>query len=188
MEKKSVLKRSVIPATIVLHVMIFSGIVYFHLAWRMEAGGSLRAVLTWASSWLLFISIGFGTLYIYPRGFFRGAGATERIAACFVTPVVWNLKEMVRVNEFFSLGETLYYGLNTSFLLAVFGTLGLIGLCEIICRRKLAKTSSEPVKVLTPAPIAAIISGLAALFVCLLWGGGVHFFYIYIQGYRALFV
>jgi hypothetical protein len=187
MEKKSFFKRSVIPATIVLHVMIFSGIVYLRLAWRMEAGGSFRAIITWTSSFLLFISIGFGALYIYPRSFFGGAGTAERVAACFVTPLVWNLKEMIRVSEFFSFGETLYYGLNTSALLAFFGTLGLMGLSEILCRRKLAKTSSEPVKILTPAPIAAIVTGLTVFFICWVWGMGVHFFYIYIQGYRALF-
>ena len=188
MEKKSFFRRSVVPATIVLHIMIFSGIVYFRLAWRIDAENFLRPLITWGSSWLLFISIGFGALYIYPKAFFRGAGPVERIAACFMTPITWNIKEMVRVSEFFSLGETLYYGLNTSFLLAFFGTIGLVGLCEIICRWRLGKISAEPVKILTPAPIAAIVSGVAALYVCLLWGLGVHFFYIYIQGYRALFV
>jgi hypothetical protein len=32
-----------------------------------------------------------------------------------------------------------------------------------------------------------VISGLAATYFFLLWGLGVHFFYIYIQGYRAIF-
>ncbi len=188
MEKKSFVNRLVIQVTIVLAVMVGMSIIYFHLAWRIDSGNSLRPVITTLSSWLLFISIGFGTLYIYPTAFFRGAGAGERIIACLVTPVVWNIKEMVRVSEVFSLGETLYYGLNTSFLLAFFGTFGLMGLCELICRWRLGKRGDEPVKVFSPAPLVAIFAGLAVLCVCLLWGLGVHFFYIYIQGYRSLFI
>jgi hypothetical protein len=63
-----------------------------------------------------------------------------------------------------------------------------MGLSELICRWKLNKRSEEPVRVLSPAPVVAIFAGLAALYICLLWGLGVHFFYIYISGYRALFV
>jgi hypothetical protein len=94
---------------------------------------------------------------------------------------------MVRVSEFFTFGETLYYGLNTAFLLSVFGALGQMGLCELICRWRLGKRSEEAVKVFSPAPVISIVVGLAALYVFLLWGLGVHFFYIYIQGYRVLF-
>ena len=187
MEQKSFSKRFVLPVAMVLATMIVTAIVYFHLAWRMDAGSPIRPAITWISSWLLFISIGFGALYIYPTGFFRGASMAERIIACLITPLVWNLKEMIRVSEFFTLGETLYYGLNTSFLLALFGALGQMGLCELICRWRLGKRSDEPVKVLTPAPVIAICAGLAVLFICLLWGLGVHFFYIYIDGYRAIF-
>lgn len=188
MEPQSFSKRSMIPVAIVLATMIVTSIIYFHLAWRISIDNPIRPLVTTLSSWVLFISIGFGALYIYPKGFFGGACIVERSAACLVTPVVWNLKEMVRVSEFFTLGETLYYGLNTAFLLAFFGTLGLMGLSELICRRKLNKLSEEPVKVLTPVPVLAMFAGLAALYICLLWGLGVHFFYIYIDGYRALFV
>jgi hypothetical protein len=182
------LKRTILPVAVVFATMVVTSIVYFHLAWRISPGNPIRPVITTLSSWVLFISIGFGALYIYPKGFFGGACIVERTAACLFTPVVWNLKEMVRVSEFFTFGEVLYYGLNTAFLLALFGTFGLMGLSELLCRRKLNKRSEEKVKVLTPAPIAAIFVGLAALYICLLWGLGVHFFYIYVNGYRALFV
>lgn len=188
MEQKSFSKRFILPVGIVLATMIVTTIIYFHLAWRMGGDNPIRPVVTTVSSWVLFISIGFGACYIYPTGFFRGASVAERIAACLVTPLVWNLKEMVRVSEFFTLGETLYYGLNTVFLLAVFSALGQMGLCELICRWRLGKRSEEPVKVFSPTPVIAIFVGLAALYVCLLWGLGVHFFYIYIEGYRAIFI
>jgi hypothetical protein len=188
MEQKSLSKRFILPVAIVLGAMIVTSIIYLHLAWKIDGDNPLRPLVTTVSAWALFISIGFGALYIYPKGFFGGASVAERIIGCLVTPLVWNVKEMVRVSEFFTLGETLYYGLNTVFLLAVFSALGQMGLCELVCRWRLGKRSREPVKVFSPAPVIAIFVGLAALYVCLLWGLGVHFFYIYIEGYRAIFV
>ena len=187
MQKTGFLKRFVIPVAIVLATMIATSIIYFHLAWRMDTGNALRPFVTFMSAAVLFASIGFGTFVIYPTAFFRGANAGERIIACLVTPLVWNVKELVRVSEFFTVGETLYYGLNTAFLLSVFGALGQMGLCELICRWRLGKKGEEPVKVVSAAPVVAIAVGLVALYLCLIWGLGVHFFYIYIEGYRAIF-
>lgn len=186
MQKASFVKRVAIPTAAVLLTMLAMSIIYFHLAWRIE-NGFLKAIVTFGSAALLFSSIGFGTLLIYPIAFFRGASTGERITACLVAPVVWNIKELLRVSEFFTFGETLYYGLNTVFILSVFGALGLMGLCELVCRWRLNKRAEEPVRVFSPIPVLSIIAGLAALYVCLLWGLGVQFFYIYISGYRAIF-
>jgi hypothetical protein len=108
------------------------------------------------------------------------------MAACFVTPVCWNLKEMVRVLDFFTPGEALWWGLNPAFLLAFAGAWGQMGLCELVhrVRRRVAGT---PVRVVTAAPVLGIVLALAALYALLVWGGGVHFFYLYMEGYRALF-
>jgi hypothetical protein len=188
MEKKSFPKRFISPVAVVLATMVGSGVIYFHLAWRLGSDSFLGPVASTVSAWLLFISIGFGASYIYATSYYRGAGVAERIAACLITPIIWNLKEMVRVSEFFTFGETLYHGLNTVFLLAIFGALGQMGLCELICRWRLGKSGDRPVKVFSPIPVIAICVGLAALYICLLWGFGVHFFYIYIDGYKAIFV
>lgn len=186
MEKASFAKRVAIPTCIVLATFVITSILYFHVIWKINPSG-FRSLIVFIFAAGLFSSIGFGSLLIYPMAFFRGATAAERIIACLVTPIVWNIKEFIRVSEFFTFGETLYYCLNTSFLLSIFGTLGLMGLCEMICRSRLNKSAEEPVKVFTPIPVASIIVGAAALYICLIWGGGVHFFYIYIDGYRAIF-
>jgi hypothetical protein len=39
----------------------------------------------------------------------------------------------------------------------------------------------------TPAPVVGIVVALVALYALLIWGGGVHVFYLYMEGYRALF-
>jgi hypothetical protein len=72
-------------------------------------------------------------------------------------------------------------------MLSIFGALGQAGLCELVCRWRLSRRSEEPVKIFSPARVLMVFSGLAATYFFLLWGLGVHFFYIYIQGYRAIF-
>ncbi len=186
MPKQSFWRRFLQPVGTVLLVWAAMSVVYLECAWRLEPG-ALRSIITFSSAVLLFLSLGFGALYIYPVAFLRGASTGERLAACLVTPLLWNLKELVRVSEFFSFGETLYYGLNTAFLLAVFGALGQAGLCELVCRWRLGKRSEQPVRIFSPAPVIWVGMGLAAVYLLLLWGLGVHFFYIYIQGYKAIF-
>lgn len=186
MPKQSFWRRFLQPVGTVLLVWAVTSVVYLEWAWRLEPG-ALRSTLAFSSAVLLFLSIGFGALYIHPIAFFRGASAGERWIACLVTPLLWNLKEMLRVGEFFTAGETLYYGLNTAFLLAVFGSLGLAGLSELVCRWRLGRRSEQPVRIFSPAPLVWIGAGLAAVYLLLLWGLGVHFFYIYIQGYKAIF-
>jgi hypothetical protein len=52
------------------------------------------------------------------------------------------------------------------------------------------------IKVWTPLPLSAILSGLAALYLMMLWGGGVHWFskklnfgdYIYIYAFSQFFI
>jgi hypothetical protein len=187
MERTSFGQRFLKPVFVVLLTLVVSNITYFYLSWQITHP-VLGSIVAFVSAAVLFISIGFGTLYIYPVAYFRGANKLERILACLVTPVVWNIKEMIRVSEFFTLGETLYYGLNTAFLLSLFGAIGMMGLCEMLCRWQLGKRTGIRVKVFSPVPVLSIVVGIAALYVCLLWGLGVHFFYIYIEGYRALFV
>jgi hypothetical protein len=186
MPKQSFSRRFLQPVGTVLLVWAVTSVLYLECAWRLEPG-ALRSLVAFSSAALLLLSLGFGALYIYPVAFFRGASTGERLVACMVTPLVWNLKEMVRVGEFFSLGETLYYGLNTAFLLTVFGSLGLAGLCELVCRWRLGKGGEQPVRVFSPAPVIWIGAGLAAVYLLLFWGLGVHFFYIYIEGYKAIF-
>ena len=186
MRKESFWKRFLQPVGTVLLVWAAMSVVYLEYAWRIEPG-ALRSIIAFLSAALLFLSIGFGALYIYPMAFFRGASAGERIVACLVTPVAWSLRELVRVSEIFSFGETLYYGLNSAFLLTVFGALGQAGLCELVCRWRLSKRGEGPVKIFSPAPTLLVGMGLAAVYLLLIWGLGVHFFYIYIQGYKAIF-
>lgn len=181
----SPLTRSILPAAALVGVFAASTLVYNN-AWRIETHGVHQAVAT-AAGIVLFLSIGFGALILYPAASFRGAGAFERVLACLATPLAWNVKEIVRVSEFFPTAEALYYGLNPLFVSILFGTLAQMGLCEILIRRRLKKRGAADIRVAPALPILAILLGIAALAVTLFWEKGVHAFYLYIEGYKALF-
>jgi hypothetical protein len=158
----------------------------YNASWRLEEP-ALHQAVAWASGVVLWAAIAHGPLLIYPVAFFGGASLRTRLLACLFTPAAWEVKELLRVGEFFTPGETLYYGLNSVFLLAFIGTFAQAGLCEMACRWRL-KRQGEPVRVITPWPVLALLSGLLALFVFFLWGMGVHWFYVYMEGYKILFM
>lgn len=179
-------RRVIVPAGIVFLVMVISLILYWlsrHIDDRF-----LHNLVSHVFAVLLFLSIGFGSILVYPLAFFRGAGAGERIFASLFTPVAWTIKEIVRVNDYFTFWESLYYGLNSLTLLTIFGTFGLMGICEIICRAVVRKQSRHLIEIITPVPVAAIFVSIIALYVLFIWGMGVHWFYIYMEGYKALFM
>jgi hypothetical protein len=185
MERDRFVTRAVLPAAAVLSVWAAGTLVYCH-SWRID-NDSLHQWTAYLSGLILFASIGFGPLYVYPRAFFLGASARERVLASLATPVAWNVKEIVRVSEFFTWGESLYYGMNTIFLLSLSAAAIQMGLCEMACRRLRNRRLSEHAPVATPAPVIAVLAGLVGVGVLFVWGQGVHSFYIYQEGYKALF-
>ncbi|MEW6444015.1 MAG: hypothetical protein AB1640_23975 [bacterium] len=185
-DRPSALRRLVLPVAPVLLAMAAATLAY-NLSWRIE-DDSVHQATALLSGIVLFASIGFGALFTYPMAFFQGAAVAERILACLATPLAWNLKEMVRVSEFFTAGETLYYGINSIFLLTVIGTFAQMGICEMVCRRSLARRGRTHVRVVTAVPVLSVLLGIAAVAVMLVWGRGVHWFYIYMEGYKALFL
>ena len=185
MERQSFVRRVVTPALTVLIVMVASAVLYDQ-AWRI-GNDTIHQLTAYIAGLILFASIAYGPLYVYPKAFFRGASLGERVLASLVTPVAWNLKEMVRVSEVFTWGESLYYGLNPIFLLCLSGTAVHMGLCEMACRWVRNRSVSEPVRVVTPASIMAVLVGLLGAGLFMAWDMGVHWFYIYQEGYKALF-
>lgn len=184
--KTSYTKRIVFPAAVVLVVMALSFIVYWS-AWRIDSY-ALHRYVSHISAAVLFISIGFGPLLIYPVAYFRGAGAGERIYASLIPPVIWFVKELIRVSEFFTPGETLYFIFNPLNIMIFIGAFGLMGLSELLCRKSMKKRTGQPEKVITFLPVFAMFMAIVCLYVFMIWGGGVHMFYIYMEGYKALFL
>ena len=177
--------RAVIWPTLTVLLAMILGLLVYENTWKL-AGPAVHRPIAYLAGVVAFVSIGFGPLLIYPIGRARGVPLGIVIAACFVTPVCWNAKEMVRVLDFFTPAEALWWGLNPAFLLAFAGAWGEMGLCELVHRAR-RRTGGTPLRVVTAAPVLGIVFGLVALYALLIWGGGVHTFYLYMEGYRALF-
>jgi len=184
-EQQSFFKRFIVPAGIILVAAVISWLAYSNSG--AIRNDKIHWVIAYLSGLILFLTLGFGTFFVYPFMYFRGAGVNERIVASLVTFIAWTFKELIRVSEYFTPGETLYYGLSSIFILILLGTLGQMGICELMCRKIAKKRVSETIKVITPLPVIAIVTALLALFILLVWGGGVHWFYIYMEGYKSLF-
>ena len=184
-KKESFGKRLVVPVAIVFLTMVATGLIYKN-SWLIPHDG-IRQYFASVIAVPFFLSIGFGTLVVYPMAFFRGASTSERIMTSLFTPMVWILKEIVRVTAFFPLGESIYFGLNQLFLLTIVGAFAQMGLCEVICRWRLKKQGQEQMRLFSATAIACILFGVVGIYVLFIWGWGTGFFYIYMEGYKAIF-
>ena len=182
--RQGLARRMFIPAFVLLVVAAVSLALYKNF-WQFNLPHIQKAA-AFIFGPAAFVTIGCGSIVVYPICRLRGASVAEAFAASMITPLAWILKEVVRVSEFFSWGESLYYGLSSSLLLAIAANIGFMGLGEMIHRRRLKKRGRAGA-VVTPVPIAAVVFALAALYVILIWGVGVHWFYIYQEGYKAIF-
>ncbi len=174
------------PAIAVLLTAAVSLGLYYNL-WRFLPPAVHRPLATMLGivSWL---AIGLGPFVIAWVGRRRGAGLPVVFAASLLTPLAWDAKEVVRVSCCFPLAESLYFGLNTVFLLIFFGAIGQIGLYETISRLRARRNAGVVVVERSLAgPLAAVVVGLAAVWVFAVWGGGTKAFYLFTEGYKVLF-
>jgi hypothetical protein len=158
--------------------MFLSRLVYFH------SSGSVATL----SGVVMFLTIGFGTLLIYPISFFRGATLNERIIGCLVAPVVWNGIEIYNASEAFTLAESVFYGLNIVFLGTVAGQFLSMGVCDFFCRWWLRGSRREVMSLISPFSVFACLLGIAGLYSILLWREGAGMMYLFVKIYKALFV
>ena len=184
MEKNKTGKHILFPVAVVFAVMAASWIVYT-LVWRLEAS-SLHQVLAAISGTLLFVSVTFGTLYIYPAMFFRGASLPLRVAACFVNPFLWMTKECARLYISYSFAECLYYYLNPLNIWLVLGIVAQMGLAHMLCKWR-AAVKAEDITAFSPSGLAAFIIGLALVISLFAWGQGENAYVVFLSGYRQLF-
>jgi len=184
MQKESFFIRTFRPTAIAFAVMAGSYLGYQYSPqishhFLHQAVANICAVL-------LFLSIGFSVYVVYPLSFWGGGPLSERAAFSLLNPVIWSVKEMFRVGQVFSATEALYFFLNPLNVGLYCFVAGGMGLCEILCRRS-ARKRGEHVKVFTPLSLFALVGGFGLAVFILTWGLGVHSFYIFQEGYKALF-
>lgn len=178
MQKLGFLQRAVVPPSIVLAAMIASRIVYFNSS----------ATVATLSGVVMFLSIGFGTLLIYPMGFFRGASLPERFIGCLWTPFVWNGIEIYNMTEAFSLAESLFYGANIIFIGTVAGQFLMMGICDFICRLREKTKGQEETRTISPFGMIASLFGIVGIYSVLLWREGTGLMYLFVKMYKDIFM
>jgi hypothetical protein len=184
MEKKSFYKRFIAPQLTVVIIMALSFLVYHYS--HMLKNYVLFQVLSAASGILILLTLWFGTFYIYILGYFRGASLLERIVACFIPAFLWATKETIILAGVYSVPEALYFYLSVVDQWLVTVIIAEMGLSHLICRRGARKRGIEP-KGKPILAILALVLGIGNFLFILLWDVGVNHFYIFMNGYRALF-
>ena len=183
MEKQAFTKRFIVPAAKLCAVMTLSYAIY-RLSWQIE-NDHIHRILSHVFAIILFVSLGFGTFYVYPTSFFRGAGSAERILISIINPFIWSTKEVFVLSGVYTLGESLYFYLSPTNVLLYSGVMAQIGLCEILCRKRLAGHGVS-VKIFSVPATAALLLGLASVVLIFAWDLGVHHFYIFQEGFKAI--
>ena len=184
MERQSFAGRFIFPASIVLVVAAGAWIGY-HLAWRLE-NRSLHDILAQVFGVLLFLSVAFGPLVVYPLAYRRGAGGVERVIACLVTPFAWATKDFIRMLAAFTVSESLYFYLNPLNIWLILLLTAEMAFLEIGMRRGRARRG-EDVKAFSLPVIAVGVLALCLVFVLYAWGRGENIFSYYLVVYRMLF-
>ncbi|MBI4964820.1 MAG: hypothetical protein HY913_16210 [Desulfomonile tiedjei] len=186
MQRTTLAQRFVFPAAAGVAIVLGMLLIY-NAAWRINNEALHQWTAFFAGLGHIVILMG-GSLIIYPIAFFRGASLRERVVACLAIPLFWSVTEIIRVTEFFTLGESLYYALNSQFIVYLAAASLQMGLCEIVCRWWVRSSHDAPTKVVPLGAVISILAGAAGVYIVMIWGGGVHWFYLYQQGYKALFL
>lgn len=184
MEKQPFAKRVLKPAGLLSVFMLASWIVY-NLAWRLDSR-LVHQALAAISGTALFLSVTLGAFYVYPAAYFRGATPAERILVTFATPFLWAMKECVRLYVSFSLAECVYYLLNPLSIALFFWVVAQMGLVEMLCRRRLAR-SGEQIGMVSAGSLAAVIVGVSLVIALFTVGKGESAYVIFLAGYRNIF-
>jgi hypothetical protein len=184
MDRKGFIKRFVGPVGLVCIAMTLSWAVYMLSPGISDF--SLFQITAVVSGIVLFISLGFGALYVYYISYLRGAGLGERIIAALVNPVIWMTKEVFVVGSIYTLPEALYYYLNPVHLLLLAAVAAEMGTAETLVRRRL-KRDGTVTRIFTAGAVAAVVIGLGWVAFMFIWDLGVHHFYIFQEGFTALF-
>lgn len=180
-------QRFVMPVLAAVIVWLTADILLFALMGSSFASSSLYKPVLNLLSAVRFLLLLVGSLVLYPILYFRGASWSERVWGCLTLPLVYLFTAVFRATAYFPIGQAIYYGFNPLTFGSASIQVGLMGLMEMVCRTIARRRTQLKGPIVQTHLIASILIGSAALYVTLLWDGGVHWFYVYQQGYRLLF-
>jgi N-acetylglucosamine-6-sulfatase len=171
-------------AVLVLVVMVASFLGY-------RGSGSLeqpalRVILATSFGASYFLSVCFGTLYIYLVAHLAGVPLRWRVLACSLNPFLWMTKEVIWLLESHPLVECLYWYLNPlNFELACIVALEM-GIGATLARA-IRKRRGEVLPATSPGAMVVILGSLALMISPYVWEEGERVYVEYLEGYRWLF-
>ena len=133
-----------------------------------------------------FLSIAFGTLYVYTSAQLRGVNLLQRVLASLVNPLIWMIKEVLRLTESHPFLESLYWFFNPLDLWLLSFVIMEMGLATLMVRTIL-KQKGEEVSVFTMGPVVAVLGSLIFAVSIYAWGEGENIYVYFLEGYRLLF-
>jgi hypothetical protein len=188
-ERQTFVRRFVIPvSTMLLTWLACSAFIAIFAGKPAVLGGPVayRILLNILAGGRFLLLI-LGSLIIYPVMFFRGASLFERLLGSIAVPIAYMIWAMVQATSFFSVGESIYYGFNSVAFGSLMFQLALISIVDIGCRWRYRSKTQESVKLVRWSHLAGIVAGSLSMYLALFWDGGVHWFYLYQEGYKLLF-
>ncbi|HDP79599.1 MAG TPA: hypothetical protein ENN21_02010 [Spirochaetes bacterium] len=185
-EKAAFLKRFIIPVTTALLCWLVLHFVSEHLS-CIESRVIYKLAMNVVHVVLCFY-LGFNGFFVYRAMCMRGARLAERIAGSYITPVAYAIKEIIRVSEFFTIGESFYYCLCAYPVLGMFvGQAGLLALSEMLCKHYYKKRDLYNGNTVTAVPVAIFIASMAALYFLFFYDAGGTAFFAYSELYKLIF-
>jgi hypothetical protein len=188
-EKRTTFKKIYRPPGFALGVWLGLNFLTDHLEW-FGTGAAYRT-----AAFLLYLFLGllifFAAPAVYAAMRIRGASFKERVLGAYLVPALWVLKEIWRVSGFFSWGESFYYALSPIPFAVLTYQVGTLCLVEMVFRfRKRGPDPFPPI--LSPGPILGLGFFALVVYLTLFWGlpaesPGTKCFYLYQEGYKALF-
>ena len=176
--------RMIIPVLFLLFVTFLSFLGYFGS--RYVDSDPIHQLMAKIFGSAYFLSIAFGTLYIFTIGYIRGVSLSGRILASFVVPFVWMSKEVLRLTESHPILECLYWYFNPLNVGLVSMMVMEMGFATLIARAIL-KQKGRLLRVVTPAPVAVILGSLLFVISGYVWGKGENVYVIFLNVYRFFF-
>ena len=184
MTGKTINRRTIVPVLIILVLATVSMTGYFKL--RSMSGGTGSPTIISLTGIVYFISVAFGTLFVFSLAYIGGAALKERVLASFVVPFLWMSKEVLRLAESHPFAECLYWYINPLNVWLITLMILEMGIATLIARGVLKK-SGRNIKVVTVGPMAVIIGSLIFVISVYAWGKGENVYVIFLSGYRLFF-
>ena len=129
----------------------------------------------------------FSGLIVWPVMRARGAGRLGAAIGVLATPIAFGIVSAIGALTFFPPAQALYYGTNPIVLGAIGSQVAMAGLGALIAAWRRSGWRTSPTRWWSWPAFVALVAGEGVLVACVMWNGGQHVFYIWIQLSRLLF-